>query len=259
MTEPRGHDPHMGPVGSSAPVTDAEDHAAWQGRTRVFLQPIAAPSILGLFGFAAATLMVGAWQAGWYGTGLTPLVVFPFAVMAGGVAQFAAAQWSYRARDGLATAMHGIWSAFWLGFGLLFLLVAVRAIPVALTPMAGVFNPGFAFWFIGLAVITGLGAIAALGENLALTALLAVLALGAGFNAAGFFSATVWPVRVSGWLFVVSALIAIYIAAAMMFEGSFGRSILPMGKSRHGHAAVPGAASRALEYPYGQPGVKIGQ
>ncbi|MEO3869789.1 GPR1/FUN34/YaaH family transporter [Nonomuraea sp. B12E4] len=258
MTEPRGPDPYMGPVGSPAPATDAEDHAAWQGRTRVFLQPIAAPSILGLFGFAAATLMVGAWLAGWYGGGSTPLVLFPFAVMAGGFAQFAAAMWSYRARDGLATGMHGIWGAFWLAFGLLFLLTAVNAFPAALTPTIGAANPGFAFWFVVLFLITALGTIAALGENLALAAQLGVLALGAAFTAAGFFSGTVWPVRVSGWLFVVSALMAMYIAAAMMFEGTFGRTILPMGRSRHGRN-IAGRPSRALEYTYGQPGVKIGQ
>ncbi|SDL09393.1 acetate uptake transporter family protein [Nonomuraea jiangxiensis] len=258
MTEPRGPDPYMGPVGSPAPAQDAEDHAAWQGRTRVFLQPIAAPSILGLFGFGAATLMVGAWLAGWYGSVATPLILFPFAVMAGGFAQFAAAMWSYRARDGLATGMHGIWGAFWLAFGLLFLLASVRGFPAALTPVAGLANPGFAFWFVALCLITALGAIAALGTNLALVAQLGVLALGSGFLAAGFFSGAVWPVRVSGWMFVVSALIAMYIAAAMMFEGSFGRTLLPMGKSRLGRA-VPGRTSRALEYPYGQPGVKIGQ
>jgi hypothetical protein len=42
----------------------AEDHAGWLFRSRVFLTPIAAPSIMGLFGFMIATLMLGAWQAG---------------------------------------------------------------------------------------------------------------------------------------------------------------------------------------------------
>jgi succinate-acetate transporter protein len=258
MTEPRGRDPYMGPVGSSVPVADAEDHATWQGRTRVFLQPIAAPSILGLFGFAAAVLMVGAWQAGWFGGGNTPQILFPFAVMTGGLCQFAAAMWSYRARDGLATAMHGIWGAFWLAFGLLFLLASLGVFPAALTPAAGVANSGFAMWFVALFLITALGTIAALGQNMALTALLALLSLGAAFNAAGFFSGTIWPLRVAGWLFVLSALAAMYSAAAMMFEGSFGRTMLPTGKYRHG-TGVPGHESRALEYTYGQPGVKIGQ
>ena len=43
---------------------DALDHRDWVEHTRVFLQPIAAPSILGLFGFAGATFMVSAYLAG---------------------------------------------------------------------------------------------------------------------------------------------------------------------------------------------------
>ena len=46
--------------------------AAWEDRTRVFLTPIAPPSILGLFGFAAATFIVAAHLAGWYGSTDTP-------------------------------------------------------------------------------------------------------------------------------------------------------------------------------------------
>src|SRR3954471_3318304 len=46
--------------------------AEWRDHTRVFLQPIAAPSILGLFGFAAATFMVAANLAGWYGGKASP-------------------------------------------------------------------------------------------------------------------------------------------------------------------------------------------
>ncbi|NED51990.1 hypothetical protein G3I24_13945, partial [Micromonospora aurantiaca] len=66
------------------------EHALWEDRTRVFLQPIAAPSILGLFGFAGATMMVGAWQAGWYGNAATPLILWPFVLFFGGLAQFLA-------------------------------------------------------------------------------------------------------------------------------------------------------------------------
>src|SRR5918912_1608878 len=86
---------------------------------RIFLQPIAAPSILGLFGFAAATMMVAAHLAGWYGTANSPAYLFPFAAMFGGLAQFLAGMWAYRARDAVATAAHGTWGAFWLGYGLL--------------------------------------------------------------------------------------------------------------------------------------------
>src|SRR5205085_3066746 len=57
--------------------------------TRIFLQPVAAPSVLGLFGFGIATFTVAANVAGWYGDHThTPLVLGPFALFAGGLAQF---------------------------------------------------------------------------------------------------------------------------------------------------------------------------
>lgn len=62
-----------------------------------------------------------------------------------------------------------------------------------------------------------------------------------------------------GWLFVISAALAVYSAAAMMLEGSFGRTVLPTGRP-HADTNVPGRhPSRPLEYRFGQPGVKIGQ
>ena len=61
----------------------------WRDATRVFLQPIAAPSILGLFGFAGATFMVAAHLAHWHGNSLSFNYIWPFAATFGGIAQFA--------------------------------------------------------------------------------------------------------------------------------------------------------------------------
>ncbi|WP_160146993.1 acetate uptake transporter family protein [Thermomonospora echinospora] len=249
----------MAPGGTEHLERAGEEHALWEGRTRVFLQPVAAPSILGLFGLAGALMMVGAWQAGWYGNAATPLVVFPFVLTFGGLAQFLSGMWSYRARDGLATAMHGMWGAFWLAWGLLFLVAALGALPLTQIPLIGAASSSFAFWFVVLTVITALGAVAALGQNLGLAATLAVLAVASGFTAAGFFAGATWAQRIGGWLFVISSVIALYTAAAMMFENSFGRTVLPLGRHRAA-AHVPGSRDyRPLEYRYGQPGVKIGQ
>jgi uncharacterized protein len=237
---------------------EVEDHALWQERTRVFLQPIAAPSILGLFGLAGALMMVGAWQAGWYGNAATPVTLFPFVMAFGGLAQFLAAMWSYRARDGLATAVHGTWGSFWLAFGLMFVLLGFGAFPVLLAPAIGVSNPGFGFWFVVLCVITALCAIAALAENLALSAMLWLLTFASAFTAAGFFAGSTWSMRVGGWLFVLAAIAALYVAAALMFEGGFGRSLLPIARNRA--ETMPGRRRRRpLQYRSGQPGVRIGQ
>jgi succinate-acetate transporter protein len=234
----------------------AEDHEGWVARSRVFLTPIAAPSIMGLFGFMIATLMLGAWQAGWYGSTATPLLIWPFALTAGGILQTIAAIASFRARDGVAVAAHTAWGAFWMGWGIYMLLVSTHMLP--LVPL-GVSNPSFAFWFITLTLVTFWGALGALAQNLGLFTVLGTLTAGSALTAAGFWAGSVDTIRAGGWLFVISAAAAWLVAGAMVLEHSFGRTIVPIGKwSKAGN--IPGAkATDPIAYPAGMPGVRVGQ
>lgn len=243
---------------TSATTAARSDNRAGDGlqaATRVFLQPIAAPSILGLFGFASATFMVSTHMAGWYGTPSSPLYLAPFAAMFGGLAQFLAGMWSYRARDGLGTAMHGMWGSFWLAYGILYLLVAVGAIVV---PAAGAF-PELGYWFLTLAAITAVGAAAAIGENLGIFSVLGVLAVGAGLAAVHFLVGGTGWLKASGWVLFASSVLAYYTASAMMLEGAFGRVVLPLGTPIR-KANIPGQkVTQVTEFAQGEPGVRRGQ
>jgi len=222
--------------------------------TRVVLQPIAAPSILGLFGFAGATFIVAAHLAGWYGTDASGEFLFPFAAMFGGLAQFLAGMWAFKARDGIATAMHGMWGSFWLAYGILNLLVAVGVYALP----AGTF-PELGFWFIALAVITALGALAAVAESLGLTTVLTTLAVGAGFLALHYLTGAGWWETAGGWILIASAVAATYTAGAMMLEAAWGRVVLPLGKTDR-DANVPGArVTRPIQFEHQEPGVRMGQ
>jgi uncharacterized protein len=222
--------------------------------TTVSLRPIAAPSILGLFGFAGATLIVAAHMAGWYGGSKTDLYVFPFAAFFGGLAQFAAGMWSYRARDGIATAMHGMWGSFWMAFGLLNLLFATGA----LVEPKGAF-PALGFWFIPLAAITWSGAAAALTESMGLFAVLATLAAGSTVAAPAIWTGSVGWTKVAGWLFVFAAGFAWYVATAMMLASASGKTILPLGKYK-ADANIPGRQPmHPIELEWAEPGVRAGQ
>ncbi len=215
---------------------------------QVSLQPLAAPSILGLFGFAGATFMVAAHLAGWYGTPRTPQYLFPFAAMFGGLAQFLAGMWAVKARDGLAYAMHGTWGAFWLAYGLLYLLIALGVLPEP----RGAF-PGLAFWFVILAAVTWAGAVASLATNAGLVSVLTLLAAGSTLMAIGTFLGSQTLGEIAGYVFMVSALAAFYTASALMIEETFGRSVLPLGKSEK--ALHRGTVTLGL----GEPGVVHGQ
>lgn len=231
-----------------------QEYDRWQSSTRVFLQPIAAPSILGLFGFAAATFMVSTNIAGWYGTPMSGIYLFPFAAVFGGGAQFAAAMWAYRARDGMATAVHGMWGSFWIAYGILWLLVAAGDITVP----AGKF-PALAFWFFPLGAITFSAAIASLRQNLGVFSTLLSLGGGSGCLAIGYLIGShAWLVT-GGWILFASSICAFYTASAMMWKSGFGRVVLPLGEP-DAKANIPGRIyTHPIEYHEGEPGVRQGQ
>src|SRR5436305_7787945 len=189
---------------ASAGVALIHDTDGWYGdfaRPRVVLSPIAAPSVLGLFGFAGATFVVAANMAGWYGSASTPGYLFPFAAMFGGLAQFLAGMWAYRARDAVATAMHGMWGAFWLAYGILQLLLATHVLHAG-----GTLDHALGFWFIALCAITFSGMLGAIVEgNGGIMAVLGTLAAGAGIAAIGFLDSSMTTQHRAGWVFVVPA------------------------------------------------------
>lgn len=239
----------------TASETEIVRERQWDGiPARIVLQPIAAPSILGLFGFMGATLIVAAHMAGWYGDKETPEFLFPFAAMFGGLAQFAAGMWAYKARDALATAMHGMWGSFWLGYGILFALAATGT----LTLPEGKF-PALGWWFIALGAVTAMGAIAAIAESLALFAVLSTLAAGSILAAIAFLLGSSAVETAAGWVFVFSAGFAWYTASAMMLEATLGRVLLPLGKYRRAANVPGGTLTSPAQFEAGEPGVRRGQ
>jgi succinate-acetate transporter protein len=234
----------------------AEDHEGWLARSRVVLTPIAAPSIMGLFGFAMATVMLGAYQAGWYGSAATPQVIWPLALFAGGVMQGIAAVASLRARDGAAVAAHTAWASFWAGWGVLQLLAATHV--TAPIPL-GASSPSFAMWFVVLTLVTFWAALGALARNMLVFTTLAVLTAASAVTAAGTWAGSLATVNAGGWLYVIAAAAAWLAAGAMVLEHSFGRSIIPVGKWSK-QANIPGAkVTDPIAYPAGMPGLKVGQ
>lgn len=212
----------------------------------IYLQPIAAPSILGLYGFAGATFMVAVHMAGWYGGPNTMLYLAPFAAFFGGVAQFLAGMWAFKARDGLATAAHGTWGSFWISFGILNLLVlsGKLAAPPLLSPEMG-------YWFIVLAAITWMCTMAASAENMGLVGVLGVLSIGSTLKAVARLVGNHGIHIAAGYAFVISAIIAWWVASAMMFEETYGRPIIALGKEK--------TRAANLSFGIGEPGVIRGQ
>lgn len=234
------------------------DYTFWREHTHINLTPVAAPSILGLFGFAVATFMVATNLAGWYGNLATPLILAPLAFAFGGVAQTLAAMWSYRARDALASAVHGAWGSFWIAYGIYMLFVGLGGLPSPVTSRAAAV--AFGFWFIGLAAVTWTATVAAVAQNLALSLVLLTLAVGTTLLAIGFTAAVGVVVLIGAYFLIASAILAWYTGSAMVLEATYKRTILPTG-ARRPEPVRPGARAPRLpiQFEMGEPGVKVGQ
>ncbi|HTS29914.1 MAG TPA: acetate uptake transporter [Bryobacteraceae bacterium] len=216
---------------------------------RVILQPIAAPSILGLYGLAGATFMVAAQMAHWFGSSDKTLLLVPFAAIFGGLAQFLAGMWAYKARDGVATAVHGMWGAFWMAFGTVALILLRSGTPQPTGPLF----PEMGYWFIVLAAITWVCTGAAAAENKSLMTVLAFLAAGSTLAAIGLLVASEWLTMLAGYLFIISAIAAWYTASALMLNEAFGREVWSLGKS------VESQRMPRIAVGVGEPGVIRGQ
>jgi succinate-acetate transporter protein len=227
---------------------------------RVSLRPIAPPATLGLWGFFAATFVVSTWILHWWGNKQSPATFFEVAAVFGGLVQFLAGLWSFRARDYIASALLTMWGTYWMAWGLLQALQVDKVLPVVPLDKP---QPAFAVWFIPLGLFTCWGAIAALRENIPLVLLLGCVGSGCGFVAGGFWSGSTGWIDVGAWLFVFGAGWAWYVASMILLEYAWGRVILPIGvlpwMKLPLAANVPGRVlGRPVEYALGQPGVRRG-
>lgn len=187
------------------------------------------PSVLGLYALGGTTFVVGAHMAGWYGTGVSPHRLAPFA-LAFGIVQLLAATWSWARGDDLATALLGIWGAFWLGYGIL-------GVPPGATAPAGA--PELAFWLIVAAAFTWIAALAAVAERRPLAVALVVLAAGATLGAIGEGIDSHGVRLAAGWVFAIAGVLTWYLATAMLLAASGGRRLLPLPRGRGVQPAPP--------------------
>jgi len=226
-----------------------EERSETEAQPRVFLQPIAAPSILGLYGLAGATFMVAALMARWFAFSNMAWLLVPFAAFFGGLAQFLAGMWAYKARDGVATAIHGMWGAFWMSFGILTFMVSAGKVPVPASPL----SPELGYWLVVLAAISWVCTGAASAENRSLATTLAFLSAGSTISAIALFTGSEPLLILAGYLFIICAIAAWYTASALMLNEAFGREVWALGKSDQA-AQMP-----RITAGIGEPGVIRGQ
>jgi succinate-acetate transporter protein len=202
---------------------------------RVFLQPVAAPVVLGSFALTSGLLIYGTWLAAAWGGPAEPKTFFPFILLFSGLGELGAAMWSYRARDAVSASIFGAWAAFWLGWGVMWILALGGTITI---PARGTAFASMGQWFIYMAVISWTTAFAALATSAGGFLVQGTLGTGSALAAAGLLAPSPGLDHAGGWVLFAAGVAAFCVAAAQM--------IGPLG-------------AEPVEYEHGDPGVKVGQ
>jgi succinate-acetate transporter protein len=178
---------------------------------------LANPAPLGLSGFALTTWMLSMVNAGWF-TGTSMPLVLASAFAFGGAAQFAAGLMEMPRGNTFGFVAFCAYGAFWLTFAL-FLQFFATNVPASF----------IGWWLVMWGVFTLFMWFASWALNRALQ--LVFLALWITFFLLGASEWTGQPVLhlAGGYMGLVTALLAFYLAAAEVINETHGRVILPVG------------------------------
>jgi len=252
MIPPSSNPVYMTSQETSTTVTNSQGQSLNAIHTTVYVTPIAAPSILGLFSFGFAAAIVGSRMAHWWGISQSPLVFWPIILILG-ITQVLTALWAFKARDNLATVFHGVWGAFWMAFAILAIYFARGILPFV--EFDGAKFPEFGMYWITLSAVTCVMIIASFGESIVWVAMNATLAAGSLLAAIAFFGGHFHVFKAAGYLIFIAACFAWYQAAAWLLEYQYGRPIFPSFRLGRRRLAESGLINRG----FGEPGVKKGQ
>ena len=196
-------------------------------RVRRSVQPAPAPPTplanagpLGLSAFAITTFLLSMVNAGLIAEGAEP-IVFGMALMVGGLAQVLAGMWEFRTGNTFAGTAFVAYGAFWLSFW------ALVQFYVADIPKADV-GDALGLYLIAWGIFTAYMFVASFktsrGVNVVFGLLLfTFLALGIGELAA-----STGLTRAGGYLGLLTAAAAAYVAMAEITNATFGRTVLPI-------------------------------
>jgi len=210
----------------------------------VALRPMAGPISLGLFGLAAAALVLSGLQLGWVpATASTQvgLILMAFAFPAQAITGLL----SFYARDGAAATAMSILALSWLAMGL----------------VTATTQPGGRSAALGLLLLLSSVAIALTGVTAATTKFVMALVLwtaGVRFLLTAVFHLSggeAWKTA-SGVLGLALTVLAVYAAWASELEDATGKTVLPTGRRGKGLIALHGSLYEQVQDVSTEAGVR---
>ena len=192
--------------------------------------PAADPAALGLAGFALTTFLLSGHNASW----IPDLIWVGPAIFYGGLAQLLAGMWEFRNRNVFGATAFSTYGGFWMGFGL-FVILALTTKFLAGYSGGDLDNAAawFVFSFLMFNTYMLIGSMrvnkAVFGVFLTLEITEILLVIG-NFNAAHTDGKHLWWLHAGGWAGILTAAVAWYTSAAVVWNNQAGRTVLPVGK-----------------------------
>ncbi|HVC78848.1 MAG TPA: acetate uptake transporter [Candidatus Micrarchaeaceae archaeon] len=198
--------------------------------TRVAAPPVAAianPAALGLGGFALTTFLLSVHNA--MGVDREPLLVFfGFAIFYGGLAQFMAGMWEFKAGNTFGATAFSTYGAFWMGVAATVTLVLWGKLAVTdVTSTLAWILTAFAIFNTYMLLMSARTNMATFLVFLTLEITEILLAWG-NFNGDAAGSGMV---SIGGWMGIITALVAWYTSAAVVANSMRAKPILPVGSA----------------------------
>lgn len=203
-------------IATEATAETTEDAAA-----AVAPRTIADPLPLGLTSFGVSVLLLSLTQAGVITATSLPVSVLAISLTAGGIGHVIAGILHFLRGEQFPGTVFLTYASFWFSYVLIVQFYA-PAVAAAGDPTAAT------GWFlVTFAIATTFFLVTSLATTRSLTALFVLLTAGFYLVAAATFSGSAALGRIAGWVLVIDALVALYLAAGLIIKGTWGRTVLP--------------------------------
>jgi succinate-acetate transporter protein len=182
---------------------------------------IANPAALGLGGFALTTFVLSTHNAGW----APDLTWVGLAFFYGGLAQFAAGMWEFKAGNTFGATAFSTYGAFWASLATFIVLVLGGKVPAAdidndlgwFVLSFAIFNTYMLFWSARV--------------NMSVFLVFLTLEITEIILLIGYFnSGNKGIIQLGGYLGIITAIVAWYGSAAVVANSMRAKPILPVGK-----------------------------
>jgi succinate-acetate transporter protein len=183
---------------------------------------IANPAALGLGGFALTTFVLSTHNAGW----APDLTWVGLAFFYGGLAQFAAGMWEFKAGNTFGATAFSTYGAFWASLATFIVLVLGGKVP------AGDIDNDLGWFLLSFAIFNTYMLFWSARVNMSVFLVFLTLEITEIILFIGFFnSGNKGIIQLGGYMGIITAIVAWYGSAAVVANSMRAKPILPVGNA----------------------------